>query len=47
LCVEIGDGILVSDTDENPDENPTEAEAARFQSEILELEKWSFIGLKT
>jgi hypothetical protein len=39
VCVELGDGISGSDTNENPDENPTVVEAVGFQSEISELEK--------
>jgi hypothetical protein len=39
VCVELGDGLLGSDTHENPDEDPTVVEAVGFHSEISELEK--------
>jgi hypothetical protein len=46
LCVEIGGGILGSDTDEEFAENTTVNEGVGFHSEILDLEKLEILMLE-
>jgi hypothetical protein len=46
LHVEIGDGILGSDTNEVFAEYTTVDEGVGFHSEILDIQNWSFIGLR-